>query len=526
MMADVENKTAAAGGHRSRASVAGADEWLWALAAMAVGIAGVIALYFATAQSIVAIWERSDTYAHGFLIVPISLWLVWEKRSGLRILRPSPAWSPVLLLIPVGLVWLLSVMVDALVVQQYAFVAMLILTIWACLGHRVSRYLAFPLLFLLFAVPVGEGLIYPMINFTADFTVALIKFTGIPVYREGTFFTIPSGRWSVVEACSGVRYLIASVTLGALFAYLTYTRWWKRALFMVVAVLVPIVANGVRAYLIVMIAHLSEMRLAVGVDHLIYGWLFFGLVVTVMFLIGSAWRDPPRALPMPSIGADAAPSAGKGRFIVVAVLAVAAVWPVINAMISARQLDTRAVYFEPPASAKGWKLSNKDDFWDWRPRVTGVDGSAYVFYESPAGPIGLYVGIYRSQRQGSELVGSGNVMVPEKHPVWNDLEISPIDVTIGGQHRRFEQHFLTSVSGQRLKVWTWYRIAGVDTSNPYLAKVLELWQRLSGGGEDGALIAVAAPYSEDPGQADKRLQRFVDSMLPKIDKQIQRAVAQ
>ena len=160
------------------------------------------------------------------------------------------------------------------------------------LGTRLAGLLAFPLGFLLFAVPVGEGLIYPMMNFTADFTVAMLRATGIPVFRDGTFFSIPTGDWSVVEACSGVRYLIASVTLGALYAYLTYTKLWKRLLFCLFAIAVPVLANGLRAYMIVMIGHLSGMNYAVGVDHLLYGWVFFGMVITVMFFVGSFWRDP------------------------------------------------------------------------------------------------------------------------------------------------------------------------------------------------------------------------------------------
>src|SRR5258706_27980 len=141
-------------------------------------------------------------------------------------------------------------------------------------------------------LPLVEGLIPPMMDWTADFTVRALQFSGIPVFREGLFFTIPSGNWSVVEGCSGVRYLIASLTVGVLFAYLSYRRTWKRLLFVTLSVIVPIIANGFRAYLIVMIAHLSDNRLAHGVDHFTYGSVFFGLVMLLLFWIGSSWRDP------------------------------------------------------------------------------------------------------------------------------------------------------------------------------------------------------------------------------------------
>ena len=55
----------------------------------------------------------------------------------------------------------------------------------------------------------------------------------------------------------------------------------------------PIFANFLRAYMIVMIGHLSSMKLAVGVDHFIYGWVFFGVVIGLLFWLGSFWREVP-----------------------------------------------------------------------------------------------------------------------------------------------------------------------------------------------------------------------------------------
>jgi exosortase/archaeosortase family protein len=158
----------------------------------------------------------------------------------------------------------------------------------------VTRALMFPLLFLYFAVPIGEFALPTLMEWTADFTVAALRLTGIPVYREGLQFVIPSGNWSVVEGCSGVRYMMASVMVGSLFAYLNYQSMRKRLLFLGVSILVPLIANWLRAYMIVMLGHLSNNRIATGVDHLVYGWVFFGVVITVMFMIGSRWAEPDR----------------------------------------------------------------------------------------------------------------------------------------------------------------------------------------------------------------------------------------
>ena len=117
----------------------------------------------------------------------------------------------------------------------------------------------------------------------------------MPVYREANHFVIPSGAWSVVEACSGIRYIIASVMIGTIYAALAYRSTRRRALFMAAAILTPIVANWLRAYMIVMLGHLSNNQIAVGVDHLIYGWVFFGLVMLLLFWVGSFWQEDARA---------------------------------------------------------------------------------------------------------------------------------------------------------------------------------------------------------------------------------------
>ena len=123
----------------------------------------------------------------------------------------------------------------------------------------------------------------------------------MPIFREGNFLTIPSGTWSIVEACSGLRYLIASFMVGSLFAYLSYRSPIRRAAFVAASLAVPIVANWVRAYMIIMLGHLTSNRLAVGADHLIYGWVFFGVVMVLLFWIGAKWREDDLGSLHPSV---------------------------------------------------------------------------------------------------------------------------------------------------------------------------------------------------------------------------------
>ncbi|HRY88040.1 MAG TPA: exosortase A, partial [Rubrivivax sp.] len=253
-----------------------ASPWKTALPALAALLAAVALLYRDTAVTMVGIWYRSETFAHCFLVLPITLWLVWRKRAALARLTPRPSPAVMAAMLAVAAVWLLADLVAVNAATQFAFVALLVLAVPAVLGLEVASAILFPLMFLFFAVPFGEFLVPTMMEWTADFTVFALQRSGVPVFREGQHFVIPSGQWSVIDECSGVRYVMASFMVGSLFAYLNYRSYTRRAVFMAVALVLPVVANWFRAYMIVMLAHLSGNRLAVGVDHILYGWVFFG----------------------------------------------------------------------------------------------------------------------------------------------------------------------------------------------------------------------------------------------------------
>jgi exosortase A len=500
--------------------------WRLVLPLIVAAIAIILVIYWRTAESIVAIWWRSETFAHGFLIIPITLFLIWNKRREVTKLVPAPDVLGLVLLAGTGLLWLVASAGQAQVVRQYALVAMIPAAVTAIAGRKVVLALAFPLAFLMLGVPVGEVLIPPLMDWTADFTVTALRVSGIPVFREGNFFAIPSGNWSIVEGCSGLRYLIASITVGVLYAYLSYQRLWKRVLFVVLSVTVPIIANGLRAYMIVMIAHLSDMKLALGIDHLIYGWLFFGLVMLLLFWLGSFWRDPVTDTPGGSV--DASPRAvrvsGAGvAGLAAAVVAIAATWPLYAAYLDRASEASGTPILATPAAASGWSVHTMP-LTDWRPRYGGASASVFQVYYKGDLAVALYLGYYRRQRQGAELVTSTNIMVQQKHPDWANVGESRRREDLGKGPVNIRQTQLRSV-GQRLLIWDWFRISGHDLSNPYFAKLLLARDKLLRRGDDAAAIILAIPYDERTDVAQETLRQFVREMLPSIEATLADAAA-
>ena len=500
---------------------------VWPLAGgLALGLMlMLVALFWPTAWSMIHVWERSETFAHGFLIFPISAWLVWRRRQALARIAPHPDWRGVALLALAGAGWLLADAGSVAVVAQYALVTMLIAAVWSVLGLAVVRALLFPLLFLYFAVPVGEFLIPPMMTFTADFTVAALQLTGIPVYREGTFFSIPSGDWSVVEGCSGLRYLIASVTLGTLYAYLTYRSPWRRVVFALASFIVPVFANGLRAYMIVMIAHLSDMKLALGVDHYIYGWVWFGVVMLAMFWVGSFWREDEdaqdeRATPQ----AAPEPAAPRRTFagVTLAALLAAAIWPAYAAYLERRALPPMPAL--AIAAQAGWQPAQP--WTDWTPHWIGADRKELAFFAQDGARVLVELDYYVTQRQDRELINSQNFMVVQKHPVWSNVGEAIVSVDIDGRARTLRQAKLKSAAGQRILVWQWNVIDGQRTvSDPY-AKLVLAFDRVRLSRDDGASILIAAPYDEDPRDAAAVLARFLAANEAALMQALQRVAAQ
>jgi exosortase A len=485
----------------------------------------LLAIFQETTSSIIAIWSRSDTFAHGFVILPISLWLVWSQRARLQGLNPVPAPWVALLMIAPGFVWLMAWLVDVMVVQQLALVAMLIVGAWAILGNQLARTLAFPLFFLFFAVPMGEALVPPMMEFTATSTVWMIQQTGIPVYREGLYFTLPSGKWSVVEACSGVRYIIASVTLGVLYAYLTYRSLWRRVFFVLVSAIVPVFANTARAYIIVMLGHMSGMKLATGVDHLVYGWVFFALVIFVLFWLGSFFREDSGTPSVDSLSDTTGPGAGRINVLrllisVVAVLLTSAVWPLLAHTTQSRVgADTRVVVTLPEASG-AWRALPEAS-WHWQPE-SSVAGHVASYYHLHGQALGLFVQYPDGAREQGEVVGSSTRFIGRESEL-RVVNRAKVTLQLGDRAFLADRAELLGTDG-RLLAWSWYRIGGVDTSNDYLAKFRESLASLGFGTSGSYRVVVALPLQTTVISTQELLNDFLDAHGHLMGKALNRAL--
>lgn len=262
--------------------------WRSALAALS---AAVLALLAATAQSwgeMLHQWWNIDTYNHLLLVPFIIVWLVMLKAGELAKIVPRPFAPGLLLMLAALALWWAGRASGINLVAQAGAVGALQAAVLSVLGLRAALLLALPLAFATFLVPFGDEIIPPLQSVTARIAIALTHWSGIEASIAGIHIHTPAGLFIVAEACAGVKFLIAMVTLGVLVCFTRFDSWSRRAAFMAACIIVPILANGVRAWATIYVAQFIGAERATGFDHIVYGWLFFAIVVAA--LLGGAWR--------------------------------------------------------------------------------------------------------------------------------------------------------------------------------------------------------------------------------------------
>jgi exosortase A len=471
--------------------------WGPALAVFVLGLATIVWCFIGTWRSMERIWNGSDTYGHGYVVPLTALWLAWRMRDSLAAIRPAPGGMGAVVLALCAIAWLVGEIAGVNSISQAAVVAMIAGWALTVFGHEVTRRLLFPLAFLFFMVPLGEGLEPLLMDWTADVTVAWLRFVGLPVYREGLHFTLPTGRWSVVEACSGLRYVIAALLLSLLFAHLNYRSRRRRIAFVAAAVAIALVANWVRAWMIVLIGHLSDMRLGVGEDHVWYGWAFFGLVMMAVFLLGNRWRDigddRDRPVPYPASAPPAADARWSvremsGALAVLLVLALVQPLPDLLARTTPR-VDYAAGIADEMAAGRRERLSLEPAFRAALSEARGAVGAG--------GSVEFYSAYYADQRARAELIAFGNAVVRSDDRIWSVVRSGTIELRDADDLPFPAIEYRVRAGAKQALVWHWYTVAGHSTASPYRVKLATLKAIALRHGDHSSVNVVFAPLDGD-----------------------------
>lgn len=404
-----------------------APDWPKHLAAPGLVLTTILLLFVGDAMDMVTIWWTSSSYGHILFIPPLIAWLVHMRMPVLRQLTPM-AWAPGLAWLGLGgFVWLLGDAASLAVLRHGALVVMMQGAVAATLGPPVSRALLFPLFYGFFMVPVGSELEPALQLLTAKIAMTLLGVAGVPAHMEGIFITIPSGLFKVAEACSGAKFLIAMTAYGVLVCHLCFRSWIRRAIFLIFALGTCLLANGVRAFGIIYVAHLTTTDTAVGVDHIVYGWLFFAVVMALV--MAAAWpffdrRADDPALPLRAL--PPGPTRERPLSLICAaaliILMAAPAWSFVSASRGDAPPDAPHLPDVP-----GWRRIATPSAHPWKPRYDGADRLEMARYADPEGrSVDLAIATFRRQAEGRELIGFGQgAAAPDSDWVWSSPAWAP-----------------------------------------------------------------------------------------------------
>lgn len=494
--------------------------WPAAVIALAGAWCALLLLFRDDVAAVAGLWWTSTTYGHCLFILPVVAWLVWNRRVELAQLTPV-GWAPGLMVVAAGAVaWLLGDAGAVALVRQWALVTMLEGAVLATLGPNVARGLLFPMAYAWFAVPFGAELEPPLQQVTVAMVMPMLHAAGVAASVDGVLIHAGPYWFEVAEACSGAKFVLAMLAYGVLVAHLCFRGWRRRAIFMAVALVVPVVANAVRAFATIYAAQGAGVAAATGMDHIVYGWIFFAAVMAA--LMAAAWRWFDRA---PDAAAfDPATLQARPRWVLAplaaAVLAVAgaALAPAWSAAVAARARAMPQAMALPEVA--GWQRVPVAVRGAWSPWHPGADHHLFGRYADRQGDaVDMALVAYAGQGEGRKLAAFGTGALREADRWIRVADLPDVD---GGRAIRIVAQEKDGTTVERVVV-TWYRVGDTLTGDDATVKYATMKDRLAGGTQTAVALHLSAVVT--PGHdAAAAIRRFRAGLGP-LDRAIDGIVA-
>ncbi len=449
-------------------------------------------------------WVTVSSYGYCLLIPPLTLYILWSKRAGLRDLAPD-VWPWGLGVVALfAAVWGLAAVAGIAEAGQFAVVGVVQGLLATLLGRRVYRRLWLPFSLLWLLVPTGEFLVPALQSATAIGAGGLLGLSGIPIYRDGLTILVPSGSYVVAPGCSGLSFLLSALVVSLTFADLFFARRTKQILFVLATLAMAVAANALRVFLIIAVAHATGNVADIAEDHLLYGWAFFSLLLLGVLVVGYRFRDdpPPQPPGMPEI---------LGTRITLSrtlwILALALVTVVVGPLALGRappDAGTARAVIMPPLSCGGFTPSARPSLWRTPAALPGVDGLTVLECERDGRVVHVVLAVLERPVRWGKLAGVERWLIDRD--LWTRLEIAPATARIDGRDEPVLAERIGQGGSRRLLwslFWTGgaWRRPGLDTLLADVASDLTGRRRavalLVGADEDAA-----DPGGGDPGEGD------------------------
>ncbi len=507
----------------------------WALFALAALFIGLIS--YDGLADLVRAWSSHEEYSHGFLIPPIVLFLVWQKKNELEQTPFKGSWAGLLVLLLGVALFILGELSALFIVIQYAFIVSLYGLVLAWLGWKGLRVIWVPLLLLAFAIPL-PGFLYNNLSaqlqlISSEIGVWVIRLFGISVYLEGNVIDLGVYKLQVVEACSGLRYLFPLMTLGFIMAYIYEASFWKKMLVFFSTIPITVFMNSFRIGAIGVLVEYWGQEMAEGFLHDFEGWVVFmaclGVLLLEMWVLSFIGRDrKPLSEAFAIEFPEPVPEGVQKRPRKTPVTLYASVVVAILAMLGSATLEGRKEIIPERADFLGFPLK----LGEWtgkRDRLESIyidtlkfDDYIIADYFKPGGrSVNFYVAYYGSQSKGESahsprscLPGGGWKMV--------EFDQKRLDATMSnGKHLRVNRVLIRKGDYTQL-VYYWFQGRGRVITNEYMVKWYLFWDALRKHRSDGALVRLTTFIGpdDDVGDAEKSLSEFAGEVSRILDEYV------
>ena len=491
-------------------------------------------------------WSKED-FSYSYLVPLIVLYLLWEKKEKLKTVVSNPGWFGLAVLLSgISLFWLGELGGEFYTIYLSSWFVLNGL-LWLHLGWKKLKIIAFPVFFILAMFPppnfIFNKLSVGLKLISSKLAVAMLQLYGMSAHREGNIIDLGFTQLEVVDACSGLRYLIPLIVLGILLAYFFKASFWKRALIVISTIPLSIITNSLRIALTGILYELWGAKVAEGFFHGFSGWFIFMFSLTVLLL--EMWilkkvqgsRFKVQGLKRQDVGGLGGLEAGKQASIqnskfkiqnivsppqfIVAVVLLGATLAFSQGIEFRENIPISKPLNQFPLTVDEWtgtRLSMEQKY------IDALDLSDYMIidYQDRIGrDVNLYVAYYESQRKGESIHSPATCLTGSG---WIFNKAGQITIPVPDCEGRFMQinRAFMQKTGHKQLVYYWFAQRGRILTNAYQLKIFAFWDALTKQRTDGALVRVITPVyeSEQPEDAEARLQTFVNDIVPFIEEYV------
>ena len=477
---------------------------------------------FTFSTTILELWVRwnkfDESYSHGILVLGISVYYLFCQFKSLPSLSINIAWLGLVLMFGASVLWLLAFYASIEAIQQLLLPWLIWLFFYTLLGWNTAKSTIFPIAFLYFAIPFWDALTVPLQYITTDVNGILLSLAGVTAHIEDVFVTLPVGKFEIAGGCSGLRYLLISITLTSLYSYLNYTRVKSSLVLIASGILMALMANWIRVFIIILAGNATNMEHSLVNEHDHFGWLVFAItLIPLFFLAHKLERDNDQIIENKfeeSINGETQINQSSSSiklviFIIITFIAAFAAPSYAKFSAIGTNKAMTVVNLKINTSLDNWKRSYLKNNLISPPLFQSPDTTFDGIYSDGLNDIQLSIRSYVQQAPGKELINFNN------HLFNKDQFITTSSGQLVTNHNDFGYLILKDKIGKRELVSYQYLVSYKATSSRVGAKLLEVIRPLLGSPES-TLIYTKTKCSNDCTAEKKVVAEFLNASYSQI----------